>query len=404
MSGGASPLVFREFPVSKLPKCCLRELLLPSINRCRKTESPGRFQYQCHRILLALVILACVPAARSVSCADNAGKAQTTGSSSTTDTRDTSTAALTDQEVSGRIEVLNDEGTRALHAIYDYDRTIPLESRIVEKVEKDGTIREKIVFRGVQGFLVPGYLEYSLPSSEPRPCVLLLHGWSGSKEHFWKDGGYISGGNVRTALLSAGFAVLALDAQCHGDRISENDFAPVNHYLEPAVVNEHAAVKDAAVESHQRKGYFSQQEIYIQTTRDYRRALDYLQTRAEIDFKKIGLVGYSMGGAQAFLLTGVDSRIQTAVACCPPAENSKWSPIAPQNFAVAIGQRPFLMIMGRTDTMCPVEKAQALHDLIPARSKQLLFLDAGHRLPPDYVSHAVEWVSRYFQDSAESDI
>ena len=50
-----------------------------------------------------------------------------------------------------------------------------------------------------------------------------------------------------------------------------------------------------------------------------------------------------------------------------------------------------MMIMGRSDTMCSIERAQALFDLIPSSRKQLMFLDAGHRLPPDYVPHAVSW-------------
>jgi len=280
-----------------------------------------------------------------------------------------------------KIEVLSDEAAKAVQQVYATDPTIPLEARIVERIEADNSIREKIVFRGVQGFLVPGYLQYPSDTTKPRPCVLLLHGWSGSRAHFWKDGGYISGGNVRTALLAAGYAVLALDAQCHGDRIVENDFAPVNHYI------------DSETTGLQRKGYFTQQEIYIQTIRDYRRAIDFLETRPEVDAKRIAVFGYSMGGAQAFLLTGVDPRIQVSVSCCAPADHSKWSTIAPQNFAKAIGDRPFMMILGRHDTMCPVETAQALFDLIPSGRKQLLFLDAGHRLPPDYVPQAVTWIT-----------
>ncbi|MFN8710947.1 MAG: hypothetical protein ACK50J_30110, partial [Planctomyces sp.] len=155
-------------------------------------------------------------------------------------------------------EVASEESRQIIRQLYDNDRTIPLEDRVVEKIEKDGTIREKLIFRGAQGFLVPGYLERSATVTGRCGCVLLLHGWSGSREHFWRDGGYISGGEIRKAILQAGLAVLALDAQCHGDRIAVNDYAPVNHYRDPAI------------EGLQRKGYFTQQEIYIQTVRDYR--------------------------------------------------------------------------------------------------------------------------------------
>jgi dienelactone hydrolase len=281
------------------------------------------------------------------------------------------------------IERLDDEGARAVAQAYQYERTIPLEARVVEKVKKDGPTREKIVFRGVQGFLVPGYLQFPAGNAGPHPCVLLLHGWSGSKENWWQDGGYISGGNARQALLAAGFAVLALDAQCHGDRISQNDFAPVNHYVDPS-----------AGEG-QRKGYFSQVDIYVQTTRDYRRAIDFLESRPEIDKTRIGVLGYSMGGTQTYLLSGVEPRIQAAVAVAAPAEKSKWSLIAPQNFIGGIGARPFLEIIGRTDDLCPLEHAQARWAFFHDGPKNQVLIDAGHKLPPSWVPQAVEWLKRY---------
>jgi dienelactone hydrolase len=281
-----------------------------------------------------------------------------------------------------QIERLGDEATRALLQIYDYDHTIPLEARTVEQRERDGVTREKVVFRGVQGFLVPGYLEYAGPAERRRACVLLLHGWSGSKEAWWQDNNYISGGNVRKELLKSGFAVLALDAQCHGDRISQNDFAPVNHYA-------------AEGETNPRKGYFTLNEIYIQTTRDYRRAIDYLASRPDIDAARIGALGYSMGGAQTHLLTGTDERIKVAVAVATPAEKSKLSPVAPQNFLSGVGARPFLTITGNNDTMCSVEHAQARHALLENPQSQQLIIDGEYRLPATWVPEAIEWLRRH---------
>ena len=281
------------------------------------------------------------------------------------------------------IERLDDDATRALYEIFDYDRSIPLEARIVEKRARDGVIREKIVFRGVQGFLVPAYLEYPSIGNGPYPCVFLLHGWSGSKENWWQDGGYISGGNVRHALLESGYSVMALDAQIHGDRISQNDYAPVNHFADPALENT------------PRKGYFTQRDIYIQTTRDYRRAIDFLETRSEIISSRIGMLGYSMGGAQTFLLTGVDTRIKVSVSIAAPADRSQWSPIAPQNFTNSIADRPFLMILGRTDEMCSQVQAREIFELVNSSRKKLIFIDGGHRLPPEYVPQAIDWIRKH---------
>ncbi len=323
----------------------------------------GLAQYGRSHIRLLLIVLSVVEAARADEPARSPPDAAVARSPS--------------------VERLGEEASRAVAQIYEYDPTIPLDARIVEKVKKDDLFREKVVFRGVQGFLVPGYLQVPPSGAAPYPCVLLLHGWSGSKEHWWQDGNYISGGNLRKALLAAGFAVLALDAQCHGDRISQNDFAPVNHY-----VDENAA-------RNPRKGYFALHDIYIQSTRDYRRAIDYLETRPEIDKARIGVVGYSMGGTQTFLLTGVEPRIKAAVAVAAPAEKSKWSAVAPQNFVRGIGPRPFLTIIGRADELCPVEHARALQSLFDGKTKDQVFFDAGHRLPVDYVPHAVGWMKKH---------
>ena len=124
------------------------------------------------------------------------------------------------EEASLGSERIDEEAYRFAVQFYDYDPTIPLEARVVERKETDTGDREKVIFRGTRGALVPGYLELPKKGDSPFPCVLLLHGWSGSKEHWWRDGGYISGGDVRKALLDAGYAVLALDAPTHGDRIA----------------------------------------------------------------------------------------------------------------------------------------------------------------------------------------
>jgi dienelactone hydrolase len=271
-----------------------------------------------------------------------------------------------------------DEAFRLLLQVYSYDPAIPLEGRVVERIEEREGPREKIVFRGAQGFYVPGYLQLPARRNGPMPCVLLLHGWSGSKSHFWSDNNYISGGNLRRALLKEGLAVFALDAQCHGDRIAQNEFAPVNPSGPPGIPP--------------RKGYFTQREIYVQTTIDYRRGLDYLKGRPEIDSARIGALGYSMGGTQTFLLTGVDPRIKAAVACATPADPAADSIIAPRRFAPAIGSRPFLMVMGRNDEMCKPDEAERVFHSIGSPHAKLSFYDGTHKIGPAFVPEAVAWL------------
>lgn len=279
---------------------------------------------------------------------------------------------------------VEEEAFQLLTKFYDYDKTIPLEARTVEIKDVDDLPREKIVLRSTQGFLVPGYLQLPATGTSPYPCVLLLHGWSGSKESWYQDFNYISGGNIRKALLKMGYATLCLDAQCHGDRIALNDFAPVNHYVD----------EDTPV-GQRRKGYFTQREIYMQTILDYRRALDYLATREEINSDRIGLIGYSMGGVQSFMLTAVEPRIKVSVACAAPSERSALTLWAPQNYARGIGDRPFFMVSGSNDSMCPVDHAKQLFTMIPSSTKDLKFYGGSHKLTPDFVPHAVDWINTH---------
>jgi len=229
--------------------------------------------------------------------------------------------------------------------------------------------------------MVPGYLEFPKDATPPLALVLLLHGWSGAKENWYEEDNYISGGNVRKALLAEGYALLALDAQAHGDRIAENDYALPNN----CVVD--------GTPTHW--NYFTLAEIVIQTIRDYRRVLDYVATRPEIDSNRIGLLGYSMGADQTFLLTAVEPRIKVSVACATPSWNDRFNPISPANYARGIGERPFLMLMGRSDSLCPVEDAEQMFQLVPSRQKNLIFYDSDHKLTGDYVKDAVDWFKEH---------
>ena len=101
---------------------------------------------------------------------------------------------------------------------------------------------------------------------------------------------------------------------------------------------------------------------------DCRRAIDYQETRGDIDKSHIGVIGHSLGGIETFALTALDSRIRVVVACVTPvgALDRMGDPVrAPRNFARALNGRPSLMQMGRNDPFCNEAQAQGLFDIIP---------------------------------------
>ena len=221
---------------------------------------------------------------------------------------------------------ISEEAYKARLPFFDYSKDIPLEARIVRDWDSDTTLRQKIVFRGAQGFLVPGYIE--IPKHAPKPCalVLLLHGWSGGKENWWEDGNYVNGGELRKGLLDDGSAVLALDAPAHGERCSEIDYLHVNAYTDP-----NAPTKI---------NYFNFTEIAVQTVRDYRRTM-----RAATSACAASAFGYSMGGMDSIYLLAVEPRIKMAVTCVPPIRSLDYGPSAGRLHLGREG-RTILMLMG----------------------------------------------------------
>jgi dienelactone hydrolase len=292
----------------------------------------------------------------------------------------TPSARSADAEPYSRI---TEEAFKARLPFFDYDRSIPLEGRIVQQWDLDGRKRQKIVFRGAQGFLVPGYVEFPKTGQKPYPLVLLLHGWSGSKEDWYKDDNYINGGIMRKALLDEGYAILALDAATHGERSNEIDYQHVNPFDDPKVPA--------------RRNYFTFTEISLQTVKDYRRALDFILERGDIITNRVGLVGYSMGGMESFYLLAVEPRLKMAVACVPPLQSQGYGPVSPIDFSWGIGQRPLLMLMGRKDGEGDyVAKVEAsYHRYIEKPNTKLTWYDQGHKLTAVYVPDALAWVKHH---------
>ncbi|MCZ6680807.1 MAG: alpha/beta fold hydrolase [Candidatus Poribacteria bacterium] len=274
---------------------------------------------------------------------------------------------------------VSDETYQAILQFYQYDREMPLEARTVETVETPDYIREKVVFNGIRDSRVPGYLGLPTTDNGPFPCVLLIDGITGSKSRWWEDDSWPHGGETTKQLLAAGFAVLALDAQYHGERIAQND------YESPGAM------------FFQHRWFNRFREMTLQTTVEHRRAIDYLATRHEIDIERIGVLGHSLGGVIIFALNACEPRVKASVACVTPL--NIWDPpelavISPFNFARGIGKRPFLMLMGKSDNYYSPAQVEILLEMIEGNPKKLSYYESGHRLPEAYIAESLEWLKR----------
>ena len=139
--------------------------------------------------------------------------------------------------------------------------------------------------------------------------------------------------------------------------------------------------------------------MFVQSTVEYRRAIDYLAARPEIDTTRIGALGHSLGGMITFYLTAVEPRIKAAVPCLTALNiYGSLAPdvLAPWQYVRAVGDRPLLMLMSGNDPFYLVEDAQRLFKLIKGSTKDLLFYDVeGHRLPEEHIPDAIAWFKKH---------
>jgi hypothetical protein len=139
--------------------------------------------------------------------------------------------------------------------------------------------------------------------------------------------------------------------------------------------------------------------VFISSSMDLGRSLDYLETRADIDRTRLAYYGLSFGGILGPLLTAVDGRFRAAVLEggglsleTLPAETD------PFDFAPR-AREPVLMLNGRFDFTMPLTMSQLpLFRLLgaPENDKRHVLFDTGHAVPrTPKIKEILDWLDRY---------
>ena len=269
-----------------------------------------------------------------------------------------------------------------LQAVYDYNAKKPLivkeEAKSSDKAyilhiefegtdtqpdkKPDGNVAGKPAVKKVQGI-------FARPKAEGvYPVVLLLHGLTSDKEMMMTYFG--------SRLVEQGFAVLALDAPYHGER-KQVDVNPGQPTVFSGVVR--------------------------QGCQEWRRGLDYLGTRKDIDMKHIGLLGYSMGSMMGSILGAVDNRIGSYALCVGgdpilpltgqlPAEiRDNLFGVCPSLYIGHIAPRPLLMLNAKQDKVMPEDASKRLY-AAAKEPKEQIWYESGHILPTEAGLKALTWL------------
>ena len=139
-------------------------------------------------------------------------------------------------------------------------------------------------------------------------------------------------------------------------------------------------------------------ETLIQASKDLGRSIDYLETRADIDSKRIAFMGTSMGAANGVIFTAVEERLKAVIFLDGGFVYEKPLPGANQaDFAARI-KAPTLLISGKFDWIFLGKDALLrLIGTAPADKKAVTF-DTAHDVSEqrsDLIREVLAWLDRY---------
>ena len=137
-------------------------------------------------------------------------------------------------------------------------------------------------------------------------------------------------------------------------------------------------------------------EFLTQVVKDFRRCIDYLETRPDIDSGKIAYYGMSWGGAFGAIIPAVESRIRTSILMAGLMDNRARPEAAPINYVTRV-RTPTLMLNGKYDAELEtgIKPMFALLGT-PAEHKQLKLYETDH-IPPraEYIKETLAWLDKY---------
>jgi pimeloyl-ACP methyl ester carboxylesterase len=133
--------------------------------------------------------------------------------------------------------------------------------------------------------------------------------------------------------------------------------------------------------------------------KDLSRAVDFVETREELDAERVAYFGLSWGGALGAILPAIETRIRVNVLYVAGFCFQRALPEADQlNYVTRVTQ-PTLMLNGELDFFFPVESSQQpMFERLgtPPEHKKRLTYPRGHTVPrPELVKESVAWLDGY---------
>jgi dienelactone hydrolase len=204
---------------------------------------------------------------------------------------------------------------------------------VIERVDAGDHFRERVLFNTTADLRVPAFVLIPKNVRLPAPGIVALHDHGGF--YFWGKekivqtenehpvltdfkNRYYGGASIATELVRQGYVVAVIDMFYWGERrmLFESDPADwkdrpptltkerINAFNQRAGANEQLVGRTIYSAGFTWSGVMYWDDV---------RTVDYLLTRPEVDPKRIGCVGLSVGGLRSCHLAALDDRIKAAV-------------------------------------------------------------------------------------------
>ncbi len=282
-------------------------------------------------------------------------------------------------------------------------------ARILRREKREGYTVERIDIDNGLDAVITSYLVIPDGIRRPAPAVLLLHGHSYSKESsFFKDEQ-----NVLESLKSRGYIMLAIDSYFGGERVGSGPAGDLERTVD--------AQRDSLFKLYLLFG----RTLWGMMFRDNQIALDYLESRPEVDRTRLAASGMSMGSTGAWWLAALDERVKATVGVACFTRYTEliaagqlrahaiyyFVPGILRHFdseAVIglIAPRAFLALTGDRDSTSPPagmkvleEKLTRIYDLYGARSKfrSIVYEGVQHAYTQRMKEDQAIWLDRWLR-------
>ena len=137
----------------------------------------------------------------------------------------------------------------------------------------------------------------------------------------------------------------------------------------------------------------------IMWVKDASRAIDYIESRPDLDHNKIAFYGYSWGAVMGGTIPAVDPRIKVAIIALGGIEFQRSLPeVDTINFLPHVKQ-PVLMLNGHYDFFFPEQATQVpFYNLLGSKrdQKKRVVYDTGHAIPRnELIKETLNWLDVY---------